>query len=76
VAYPEKMRINLRLGVVYGGKSMGGVADALAALIKQLFGASEEGAFYIPQPIVLGVQSLFQDAAGTVDRFSSTVTSV
>ena len=31
----------------------------------QLFLAGEQGAFYIPQPIVLGTQSLFQDAAGT-----------
>jgi len=31
----------------------------------QLFLAGEQGAFYIPKPIVLGTQSLFQDAAGT-----------
>jgi len=38
----------------------------LQALITSLFGAGEQGAFYIPRPIVNGVQSLFQDAAGTV----------
>ena len=40
--------------------------NALQALINSLFSASEQGAFYIPQPIVLGTQALFQDAAGTV----------
>ena len=30
-----------------------------------LFSNGEQGAFYIPKPIVLGTQSLFQDAAGT-----------
>ena len=47
-------------------KSLKGVAlDELRALITQLFGNAEQGAFYIPRPIVNGVQSLFQDAAGT-----------
>ena len=32
----------------------------------QLFLAGEQGAIYIPMPIVNGVQALFQDAAGTV----------
>ena len=41
-------------------------SDPLAALITQLFGNAEQGAIYIPRPIVNGVQSLFQDAAGTV----------
>ena len=41
-------------------------SDPLAALIRQLFSAGEQGAFYIPRPIVNDVQSLFQDAAGTV----------
>jgi len=41
-------------------------SDPLAALIAQLFGNAEQGAFYIPRPIVNGVQSLFQDSAGTV----------
>ena len=40
--------------------------DALQALINSLFSAGEQGAFYIPMPIVLGAQALFQDAAGTV----------
>ena len=40
-------------------------SDPLAALITQLFGNAEQGAFYVPMPIVNGVQSLFQDAAGT-----------
>jgi hypothetical protein len=39
---------------------------ALQALINSLFGAGEQGAIYIPMPIVLGAQALFQDAAGTV----------
>ena len=48
-------------------KSLKGVAlDELSALITSLFSAGEQGAFYIPRPIVNGVQSLFQDAAGTV----------
>ena len=42
------------------------VIDKLKALINSLFSANEQGAFYIPRPIVNGVQSLFQDAAGTV----------
>jgi len=42
------------------------VIDKLKALITSLFGAGEQGAFYIPRPIVNGVQSLFQDSAGTV----------
>jgi hypothetical protein len=41
-------------------------SDPLAALIRQLFSAGEQGAFYIPRPIVNGAQALFQDAAGTV----------
>jgi hypothetical protein len=41
-------------------------SSVLPTLINQLFGAGEEGAFYVPMPIVLGVQALFQDAAGTV----------
>jgi hypothetical protein len=38
----------------------------LQKLIFSLFGASEEGAIYIPQPIANGAQALFQDSAGTV----------
>ena len=41
------------------------IVDELQALITSLFGASEQGAFYIPKPIVLGAQALFQDDAGT-----------
>jgi len=39
--------------------------DALNALIAQIFSANEQGAFYIPRPVVNGTQALFQDAAGT-----------
>jgi hypothetical protein len=47
-------------------KSLKGVAlDELSALITSLFSAGEQGAFYIPRPVVNSVQSLFQDAAGT-----------
>jgi len=42
-----------------------GESNALQALISSLFGAGEPGAIYIPIPVVLGAQSLFQDAAGT-----------
>ena len=45
---------------------LGGVLNPLQALITQLFSAGEQGAFYIPQPVVNGAQALFQDAAGTV----------
>ena len=41
------------------------VIDKLKALITSLFGAGEQGAFYIPR-VVNGTQALFQDAAGTV----------
>ena len=37
----------------------------LIVLIRSLFGAGEQGAFYIPRPVVNGTQALFQDAAGT-----------
>ena len=40
--------------------------DALQALINSLFSASEQGAIYVPMPVVNGAQALFQDAAGTV----------
>ena len=42
------------------------VIDKLKALITSLFGAGEQGAIYIPKPVVNGVQSLFQDDAGAV----------
>ena len=38
----------------------------LIVLIRSLFGAGEQGAFYIPRPTVNGAQVLFQDSAGTV----------
>jgi len=38
----------------------------LIVLIRSLFGAGEQGALYIPMPIVFGEQALFQDSAGTV----------
>ena len=40
--------------------------DALNALIAQIFSANEQGAIYIPRPVVNGAQVLFQDDAGTV----------
>jgi hypothetical protein len=40
-------------------------ADPLPALINALFGAGQQGAFFIPKPVVLGSQVLFQEAAGT-----------
>ena len=40
--------------------------DELEQLILSLFGTSEQGAVYIPKPIVNGTQALFQDSAGTV----------
>ena len=43
-----------------------GALNPLQALISALFGAGEQGAFYIPQPVVNGAQALFQNAAGTV----------
>ena len=42
------------------------ILDELQALIAQIFSANEQGAFYIPRPVVNGTQALFQDAAGTV----------
>jgi len=38
----------------------------LIVLIRSLFGAGEQGALYIPRPVVNGAQALFQDDAGTV----------
>ena len=42
------------------------IIDNLNALLTSLFSAGEQGAIYIPKPVVNGVQSLFQDSAGTV----------
>jgi len=41
------------------------IIDNLNALLTSLFSAGEQGAIYIPKPVVNGVQSLFQDSAGT-----------
>ena len=38
----------------------------LIVLIRSLFSAGEQGAIYIPKPIVNGAQALFQDSAVTV----------
>ena len=43
-----------------------GALAPLPALIKSLFSASEQGALYMPRPVVNGAQALFQNAAGTV----------
>ena len=42
------------------------IIDNLNALLTSLFSAGEQGAIYIPKPVVNGVQSLFQDDAGAV----------
>jgi len=53
------------------GLKLGGRGDhnpyisPLNRLIILLFSNNEQGAFYIPRPVVNGTQSLFQDAAGT-----------
>jgi hypothetical protein len=55
------------LGFVWNNGRLGrGALGALQALIDSLFGAGEQGAVYVPMPIVLGAQALFQDSAGTV----------
>lgn len=43
-----------------------GLTDELRALINTLFGNGEQGAMYVPKPVVSGNQVLYQDAAGTV----------
>ena len=43
-----------------------GALNPLGALIRTLFSNGEQGAIYIPKPIVNGAQALFQDSAGTV----------
>lgn len=40
--------------------------DELQSLIDTLFDNGEQGAMYIPKPVVRGEQALFQDAAGTI----------
>jgi len=46
--------------------SFGGTLDQLQALITSLFSNGEQGAIYVPIPVVNGSQALFQDSAGTV----------
>ena len=41
------------------------VVSFLETLINSLYGSGQQGAFFIPQPVVLGEQVLYQDAAGT-----------
>ena len=55
--------IKLGLGVNSIVKSL---SSELQALITSLFGNGEQGAIYVPKPLVNGTQSLFQDSAGTV----------
>jgi len=45
-------------------RAVGGSAPQ--SFIDSLFGAGEQGVFYIPQPVVDGTQALFQDYLGTV----------
>ena len=61
----QRQNVGLWAGGLWGSQ-LRGVLDPLQELIRTLFGNGEQGAFYIPQPVVLGAQSLFQDAAGTV----------
>ena len=42
------------------------VVSELGQLLAQLYGNGEQGVMYIPKPVVLGQQVLWQDAAGTV----------
>jgi hypothetical protein len=50
------------------GLMVGGTGEHKPYVFKpeDLFFLGEQGAIYIPRPVVNGVQSLFQDAAGTV----------
>jgi hypothetical protein len=57
----------LKFGLMLGGKGQHKpYISPLNRLIILLFSNNEQGAFYIPRPVVNGTQSLFQDAAGTV----------
>ena len=53
----------LRFGLMLGGK---GQHRPYVFTPADLFLQGEQGAFYIPRPVVNGTQALFQDAAGTV----------
>ena len=67
--YKGLQRYSLPFKVLGVGTGTGtGTPDSLISLselITSLFSAGEQGAFYIPKPVVNGVQSLFQDSAGT-----------
>ena len=58
--------INLAVTNITPTSARFGWTTPLRALISALFGAGEQGAFYIPKPVVNGAQALFQDSAGTV----------
>jgi len=62
-AITSAIKQSIRTSII---SSFGGTLDQLQALITSLFGAGEQGAIYIPMPIVNGTQALFQDSAGTV----------
>lgn len=47
-------------------KRIRGIPDELRALIDTLFGNGEAGAMYVPKPILLGDQNLWQMSDGTV----------
>jgi hypothetical protein len=53
----------LKFGLMLGGK---GQHRPYVFTPADLFLQGEQGAFYIPRPVVNGTQALFQDAAGTV----------
>ena len=65
--YKGLQRYSLPFKVLGTGIGAGIVTlDSLSSIISQLFGSGEQGGIYIPSPIVNGVQSLFQNSAGTV----------
>jgi hypothetical protein len=67
VNFTKKRNDLLKFGLKLGGKGQHRpYVSPLNRLIILLFSNNEQGAFYIPRPVVNGVQSLFQDAAGTV----------
>ena len=60
----QRQNVGLWAGGLWGSQ-LRGVLDPLQELIRTLFGNVEQGVFYIPMPVVLGAQALFQDSAGT-----------
>lgn len=56
----------LLFGSILGGGRRTNDPDPLRDLIDSLFGNGEQGAVYIPQPVVLGAQNLWQMSDGTV----------